>query len=71
MVREDVYSKMATNRVDVKDIKPGIVRVCKTVVPIERRKPNKMPSLGEMLRYWGNIDQSLYNRIISLYNRNT
>ena len=75
--KTDIYTALSKNKgIDI--IVPGEVMIAKTVDPIgmvdvftegnpvitERRKPNKMATLGEMRRIWDNVNQELYNKLI-------
>ena len=66
--KEDEYSILSSEdrRVDIKDIKPGEVRLGKTVVPDVVGTPTKMATIYEMLKFWPFFDQGLYNEIMDL-----
>lgn len=75
--KADIYMALSNTK-NIGEIVPGEVLIAKTVDPIgmvdiytegkpvitERRKPNKMATLGEMRRIWDNVNQELYNKLI-------
>jgi len=66
----DDYSILAEKRLDLSDLTIGKPRIGKSVIPSEVGHPIKMATIGEMLKFWPNFDQALYNDIIKNYDLN-
>lgn len=62
---DDVYASLAKQRVDtIPDYHKGVVCIGKSVEPKEIGQPNRMATLGEMLKVWDHVNEELYKRLI-------
>jgi hypothetical protein len=62
----DVYVQLATVKSDVLPDYGTGANICKTTVPDVLRTQIKMPSLGEMLKTWDHLNDSLYKKLIKI-----
>ena len=61
----DVYAQLGKMKVDtIPDYHKGLVCIGKSVEPPEIGRPNRMATLGEMLKVWDHVNEDLYKRLI-------
>ena len=65
----DEYTQLSQRRLNIKDMRPGIICVGKSYTPPEvLTAPVKKPTVSEMLSFWPNFNQDLYCHIAKTVN---